>query len=252
MKEIIFSAILAIALLPAEAQFQNYEDGDVLTVVANSGLRLRINPQMTSPTIKVLEHGTPVTVIKVNGYEGAYTDRFQWMDGSWVKVKSGHLSGWLFDGFLTTLPVVEDIDHLCLDCYSLTTPLTQYLQGTLTIECEWTDTTEDVATTDLLYADGIYHHMIQGDGWYRHEIVFDQHRLSEVLNLMRSMLVGKQMRQAFEESLVFHQDGQGFVNRIEVKLFPDNLEIEQEPEGLITMTAMVLVPDYTAQATIDE
>lgn len=245
MKEIMFCAILAIALTPADAQFQNYEEHDVLTVVANSGLRMRVNPEMSSPTIKVLEHGTPVTVLKTNGYDGQYTDRIQWMDGSWVKVKTGHLSGWLFDGFLTTLPPVQEVDHLCLDCYSLTTPLIQYLQSTIPVECEWTDTTEDVSTTDLLYSDGIYHHMSQGDGWYRHEIVFDQLRMSEVVNLLRSMLVGKQMRQEFEESLVFHEDRNGFVSKIEVKLFPDSLVIEQEPEGLITMTAMVLIPDFT-------
>ena len=252
MKTMMSLALMCVVLFPLDAQFQNYSNNDVLTVAANSGLRLRMNPAQSSPTIRVLEYGEPVVIVKKNGLGEELGDRIQWIDGSWVKVKAGYVSGWVFDGFITTLSPPDFEDQLCLDCHSLSIPLAQYLISNMPIECETLDSAEDVLTSEIHYNQGITHLTVTGDGWCRSEFVFEQHRLSEVLNLLKAMLVGKEMRQDFEESIVFHEDRAGFVSKIEIGLFPDSMTIEQEPEGLIIITAMVLVPDHSLQAAVDD
>ena len=233
-------------LTDLNAQIPNYAVGDGLVVAANSGLRLRVKPDMKSPTIKVLDFGQYVQVTKVD--TGQLTDRIGWNDGHWIKVNADHVSGWVFDGFLTTLAVPDHEDHLCIDCASLIYPLERYIQDHYLSECseELADTSEDVFVSSVLYDGGIEFNKTIGEGWYQAGITFEDRRINEVLNLFRGMLVGNLMRADFEQSLVFHEDRSGQVNKVEVKLFADGLTIQSDDEGKIHVKAMILtdIPDY--------
>ena len=194
MKQILLLFLITLMFNIDDNQAQNYAVGDGLVVAAHSGLRLRVNPGMKYPTITVLEYNDPVVVVPHTHKDYTLIDRINWMDGYWVKVKAGHVSGWVFDGFVTTMKNPDHEDHLCLSCGSLIYPLERFIMDNYMAECseELADTTEDLYTSNVLYDNGIQFMKKIGEGWYQAEVAFEGQRLSEVLNLFRSMLVGKQ------------------------------------------------------------
>lgn len=235
----MFAFLLTI---PIDLQSQNYAIGDGVLVAATSGLRLRVQPDMNSPTIKVLKYNDYLEVVQTASTEKDLSGRIQWQDGQWIRVKTDHVSGWVFDGFVTTLPLPDEETQLCIDCYSMTQPLNEYISAHFGVECaeEVADTVEDLMSSTYLHDGGIQVSTTSGEGWYRSEITFEGRRLSEIVNLFRSFLVGEQMRRDFDRSLVFHEDRFGLVNKIEVRLFPDDLKVVKTPDGFIEVTAMVL------------
>ena len=248
MKSILLFISTFLLVLPGNSDAQNYAVGDGVVVAATSGLRLRVQPEKSSPTIKVLDYNDRLQVVQIESQERNLQDRIQWQDGQWIRVKAGHLSGWVFDGFVTTLPLPDEETQLCIDCSSMIQPLNEYVSAHFGVECaeEQADTVEDLMSSTYLYDGGIQVSTTSSDGWYRSEIVFEGRRLSEIVNLLRSFSVGEQMRRDFDLSLVFHEDRQGLVSKVEVRLFPDDLVIERTPDGLIEVSAMVLtdIGDY--------
>lgn len=244
MKYVLLIALILI-MFSTDALSQNYAVGDGVVVSANSGLRMRVQPNMTSPTIKVLEFNDPLTIEQVGGQE--HKARIQWLDGHWVKVKAGFVSGWVFDGFISTLPTPDYETQLCLDCYSLVQPVREYVFDHFTMECsnEPIDSAEELLESTYSFSQGVIFSEMRNDGWYRAEIYFQDVRLSEVINLLRSTLVGNSMRREFEQSLVFHENRAGTVDKVNVKLFNDDLTLTVNPDGVL-VTAMVLTPsqDY--------
>lgn len=242
MKKMLFLTIL-IALLTTQFNFaQNYAVGDGLVVAANSGLRLRMHPDKSAPTIKVLNYNDPVTVQAMNDFDERYADRIQWFDGYWVKVKSGHVAGWVFDGFLTTMPLPNHEDQLCIDCDNIVTPLMNYINTQYPSECgeELLNASEDVAQFTTLHMDGIESTITKGEGWFRADVLFDGQRISEVLNLVRAMLVGKRAQSDFEGSLVFHQDRNGYLDKIDINYFDYPVTIEETPDGYILLSTTII------------
>ena len=55
-----------------------------------------------------------------------------------------------------------------------------------------------------------------GEGWYQVKYEFEGYRYSEILNLMRQLLVGDDLRSDFENALVFHTSRIGRVTRIDI------------------------------------
>jgi hypothetical protein len=242
MKNMLFLTVLFALCTNQNTYAQNYAVGDGLVVAANSGLRLRIHPNKTAPTIKVLEYNDPVIVQSTNDFDGEYADRIQWFDGYWVKVKSGLVSGWVFDGFLTTMKLPTHEDQLCIDCDNIVVPLQQYIKDNYPSECgeELAVSGEDVAQYTTVYEDGIETAIAKGEGWYRAEFVFDGRRISEVLNLVRAMLVGKRAQSDFEDSLVFHEDRYGYLEKIEINYFDYPVTIEESPDGFILLSSTII------------
>jgi len=241
MKKMLLLSVLFVLCTTQITYAQNYAVGDGLVVAANSGLRLRIHPDKSAPTIKVLEYNEPVIVQSMNDFDEEYADRIQWFDGYWVKVKTGLVSGWVFDAFLTTMKMPNHEDQLCIGCDNIVIPLLRYINDNYPSECgeELLLKGEDVTQYTTLHMDGIESTITKGEGWYRAGILFNGQRISEVLNLLRSMLVGKNMMSDFEDSLVFHQDRQGYLEKIEIKYFNSPVTIEESPEGYIFLTSIV-------------
>jgi len=242
MKKILFLAILFALCTTQITYAQNYSVGDGLVVAANSGLRLRMHPDKSAPTIKVLEYNDPVIVQTMNDFDEEYADRIQWFDGYWVKVKSDFVAGWVFDGFLTSMTMPNHEDQLCIDCDNVVIPLLQYINDNYPSECgeELSIAGEDVTQYTSLHSGGIETAITKGEGWYRAEVMFDGYRISEVLNLIRAMLVGKRAQSDFEKSLVFHQDRHGYLEKIEINYFDYPVIIEETPEGYILLSSTII------------
>ncbi|MDX1407587.1 MAG: SH3 domain-containing protein [Saprospiraceae bacterium] len=244
MKQIvlIISTVLGIGLTDLPAH--NYSEGEVLTVMATSGLRLRMSPNMESATIHILRYGDTVVVSDTYGFGREHADRIAWMDGHWIKVRFGNISGYVFDSFLSTLPAPTHENQLCIDCSSVTIPFDRYLADNYTAVSvkESTHHREDLHQFVTVYHEGITATRTAGEGWYQLEVSFDDHRLCEILNLMRSMMVDPQLRRSFEESLIFREDHTGHVNEVEITLYPNPIKLTNE-HGKTHLSSMVITDE---------
>ena len=113
--------VLILMLLCLDFQSVNanstYDWGDTLHVWATSGLNMREGPRTDFPKMKKLEYGdkvqviddylrsTPlsITVIKKSKKSAAFV-----MKGHWVRVIIGNQEGYVFDGYLSRLPVLKN------------------------------------------------------------------------------------------------------------------------------------------------
>lgn len=93
-----------------------YNSGDTLYIWAKSGLNMREGPGTDFPRMKKLEYGekvrvidnylrsTPLslTILKKNKRHKQFK-----LNGHWVRVKIENIEGYVFDGYLSRLPVME-------------------------------------------------------------------------------------------------------------------------------------------------
>lgn len=86
-----------------------YQTGDLLTVLAKSGVVLRQQPDIASEKIASFVYGQQVTV---SGAPGAafQVEAFPGFSikGHWVQVSSGDKTGYMFDGFLSKLQAPKE------------------------------------------------------------------------------------------------------------------------------------------------
>jgi len=87
------------------ANSQNYEIGDSLFVNANGGLNLREEANAKSKIISLLNYGESVYI--KSKLENREQLKIGWMNGNWVEIKTNKYEGFVFDSYLSKLPVIE-------------------------------------------------------------------------------------------------------------------------------------------------
>jgi hypothetical protein len=104
MKIILY--ILVILLIPFKSFCINsYDYGDTLTCLAISGLKIRSEPGGDNVIGKVPYGGKVIAYARPLDASGKnFYYKSEGIEGSWVKVKYNDLTGYVFDGFLSSLP----------------------------------------------------------------------------------------------------------------------------------------------------
>jgi len=97
--------VIIFCFLPCLLFGQFYEIGDELNVNARSGLNVRNAPGVEGTKVGFLEYGQKVKVISTEFIK--QRDTFDNLDGGWVEIEKGGTSGFVFDGFLTKLPIIN-------------------------------------------------------------------------------------------------------------------------------------------------
>lgn len=222
---------------------QYYQNGDTLNVVATSGLRLRTSPGSNAGTIRVLEFGEEVIVKNTFGFDSTYQDKSGWFTGNWISVSAGQVSGFVFDGFLSKLPLPNHENELCMESsLSFSVPLQHYITHHFPVVADenGSEHREDVDQCVSYHSEGIVMTRTNGDGWYKTDVTFTGYRLSEVVNVFRSMIVGEDMLDAFESSLRFHKNKSGQINKVQAgsESFPLLLKVEHDGSISVSITEL--------------
>lgn len=235
MKRVLCIAILGLLYTQDGLVAQNYTNGDILHVVASSGLRMRTSPNAQAGTLRVLECGEAVTIENTFEFDSTYRDKSGWFDGHWIYVNSEGISGYMFDAYLTSLAIPNHENELCFESMPFSVPLQEYLMHHYPVEMEeqGSEHREDIDQCIVYHAGGITVTRTAGSGWNKTDLVFQGYRFAEVVNLFRSMLVGDEMKEEFDSNLIFHQNGQGQVYRAKVTLNGYGLNIESRRDGRI-------------------
>jgi hypothetical protein len=102
LKNLLFIIVLSIVSFHSLA-IQNYTTGQALNVLASSGMNLRDAPKGT--VLQKIPYGARVKALHAKSNANAET--VEGIKGNWVKVEYNGATGFLFDGFLSALPVPE-------------------------------------------------------------------------------------------------------------------------------------------------
>ncbi len=205
-------------------------------VYATSGLNLRTTPETNGQIIKIIPYGDKVEIVE-------HTDKQQqieWIEGIWVKVKHEGNEGYLFNGFLSTLPLPSAIDGTTTrDDHDLTYPLINWL------DLNYGET----QVADTLVLDNSYSltKYLEGDNWYsqtdgeyryRLNVLLKNTKPSEAHHLLKSMLQTKAEREVYEEKSVYLSNDQGQIHKIRIELDqPVQVSQVSDTDVLITVTS---------------
>jgi Bacterial SH3 domain len=108
MKKYIFIALVLLQTIGLMAQTSRFKDGETLNVWATSGLNMRDKPDAKSAKIAVIPYGAKVIVQPNMGVKIPFEiEEFKdfTVKGYWLLVKYGNTEGFVFDGFLSLLPM---------------------------------------------------------------------------------------------------------------------------------------------------
>jgi len=109
MKLKIVTILLFLFLLNEDLSATNYQEGDSLYVVALSGSILRGAPNTKSDKLGKIACKSKVIILDTFGFKNN-KDTIEGFSGNWVYVLSEVGKGYVFDAFISTLPLVENLE----------------------------------------------------------------------------------------------------------------------------------------------
>ncbi len=220
----------------------NYGPGDFLNVYAQSGLKMRMAPDINAESIIVIPYGDEVVVLNTFQFSEEKSDRIGWIDGHWILVEYFGLEGYIFDGFLSELPIPIHEGELCGDCDHLIYPFDQYLDDYFLLNATCTtESASELANHVIHELDSV---MIRersyASNWFHLEVTIQDIRIGEILNLFRSMIIDKQMRDEFEQNLIFHTGRDGKVNSILINMYTNPIKIDSIGQGIVRVSSTII------------
>jgi len=226
---ISFVSLSVSANIEPQAHSQN--------VLAISGLKLRVTPELSGQLIKVIPFGESITVIEATNI----SQTIEWMQGEWLKVAYQGLEGYVFDGFISKLPVPNLDFELTQEDLDLTYPLLAWAEYHF----------DPISNPDTIEGDKYYtlvQHLENGiwlkredsDYHFKATIILPDTKISEAYNLLRSMLLTKYERNSFVTNSLFISNNLGIIDKIKVDI-DSPVEIKQLPDGSVKISVITFL-----------
>jgi len=215
-----------------------FAEGAQLYVMANSGLTLRAEPNSKSESLGVIGFGFNVIVLTQPDSIDTY-DKIEWVEGHWVYVEHDGVTGYMFDGYLSDLPLPSyDFEKCQLDM-DLIYPLESWTEVNLGLE--HTDTLNAGTLSKLTSHFDMGDKMIQThkNDEYKVELYLKDIRIMDAYHLLLSMLDGKESISAFKDMSTFIEDRNDELYKITVDI--DNpIWIRKLKNGDVKITVKTL------------
>lgn len=241
------AALITMIILFSQAGFShmnkivtasNSDQSPELTIIARSGLSLREGPHSSSPLIKIIPYGDQV-LIRKDQPDTSFLSRIEWVDGEWLAVEHDGSIGFVFDGFLTSLPLPSYEAEFSPYDLELIYPLESWMQYNFTL----TGKVDSVKRSGGLKVVSKFENgnrMIQSHqlGFYKSDIYLHDTRIMDVYLLILSMLDdNEEAIQILKSNSVFIEDQKGDINKIKVNL-DTPIEIRKLGPDLIRITSI--------------
>lgn len=206
-------------------------EGTQLYVMANSGLNLRVEPNNDSESLGVVEFGLSVHVLnQPDSIQNV--EVLNWVEGSWIYVEFDGINGYMFDGYLSDLPLpIYEFEKCQLDL-DLIYPLESWVDVNLGV-CK-----DKVVEAGLLkkiisdYDGGEKMVRTQKEDNYKVELYLTNIRLMDAYHLLQSMIDSRSGLEAFKNETTFIKDRDGNLYKVKLKL--DNpIEIIKLKSGVV-------------------
>jgi len=245
MRKLIMLSLIAILIgsaVSASTPETFFSNNETVYVTAPSGLTLREAPNVNARIIEIIPFGESISVVIEESVE-MESQRIDWIDGQWIKVSFEGEEGFVFDGFLSHLPVpVLDFELVDSD-----------LNFTYAFH-SWMDYrfTEVLAPDTIQREDEfvrVIHHfesdqqLIERDGatFYMVDATLTDVRLTDVYHILLSMMPSKINRKYVEDQSIFIEDEDGELEQIKLML-PNPVKIIKKNNGTVNIK---LYSNYT-------
>ncbi|MEL6989774.1 MAG: hypothetical protein AAGK97_18345, partial [Bacteroidota bacterium] len=152
------------------------------------------------------------------------------------------LEGYVFDGYLSRLPIPDDASQFCDECYELVNPLNNYLDAHFRVQSILGSAPKEETnfTYKYLLEQSLIVKRRSGESWWGIELEMLNYRMPEALNLLRSMLVSEEDKDHFEKSLLFKEDINSNVKEIQIHMYDQPMVIKMNQDGNIVIKALVV------------
>ncbi len=188
--------------------------GESLIVHAIDGLKLRLEPSFQSRVITVLDYGEVLT--QLGEVPGSELFSVGYTTGKWIHVDMNGLDGYVFDGFVSSLPIPEVLPHT----EYLIAVLEQY--ANLNFNLLSTDTIARSSEMDerfhvkyrFNFEDNI---RMQHDSYWEYESVkleFPNIRIMDAYLLVKALLIVSDLKSLYGEGLIFKVNEGGEIYEI--------------------------------------
>ncbi len=215
------------------AKGTNIEEGTLLNVSAESGLKMRSTPGLDGKLLQVIPFGETVKVINSSS---EVDEQIEWVAGKWIEVEYDGLSGYVFDGFLNRLATpTYDYEHT-VDDMDLIYPLMAWTENHYS-DISAPDTIFEGTVTKLIQAmtEGTVLKKYDDPYLFKIEVELENIRVMDAYQLLHSMLSEKYEKISYKNNSVFINDNVGQVERIKVGI--DNpVEIKKLKNGKVRIT----------------
>ncbi|MEE9440202.1 MAG: SH3 domain-containing protein [Saprospiraceae bacterium] len=208
-------------------------EGTQVYVVAQSGLTLRAKPNIRARSLGVIDFGSQLIVL--DQVDSLKTLKINWVDGQWIKVDYEGLVGYMFDGYLSDLPLPEYDFERCQMDLDLIYPLESWAEHNLGLDTTTYFETRKTARTTAYFETGDKLIKAQSDDIYKIDLYLTDTRIMDVYHLLQSMVEGKKLSKTFTDSSTFIENKEGQLSTIKITL--DNpVKIRLTKNGDIKVT----------------
>lgn len=229
MKKIIF--ILVIACTQFVSYGQIPQKDSMRQVIAFSGLKLRHSPDSESKVLRIIPFGERLKLIEKQ--DSSFL--VEWLEGGWSKVRFEGEEGYVFDAFLTPLPVPVNNYELSQNDADISFPIMAWTEHNFRIE-EINDTIHYNNHEKIVqhFQDGIILSRKSGEHAFQVNLVIPGIRLGDAYNLCRSLMLTRAERELFESQSVFVANNNETIDKIlvdidspiEIRKLDDAVEIQ--------------------------
>lgn len=234
---ILLISCLGISLTRANTTepISNIEIGNALNVTAESGLKMRTSPGLDSKVITVIPFGEVVEIL-ADFLEEPNTETIEWVEGTWRLVSYDEYEGYVFDGFLTHLPIPYYEFEQSIEDLDLTYPLLSWTdyhydviaQPDTTISKEKTKVTQQ-------YSDGVVLKKYDNRYLYKVQVELENTRMMDAYQLLQNMLLDESEKITFRNKSLFIQTKNIELDKITVEV--DNpVEIRKIGDNKVRIT----------------
>ncbi len=223
--EVVFASLFLVSAFQSSANLKPgtvYTEGQSLYVHALNGLHLRNFPDMHSEIITTLTYGDELLICEDQSLKAQQNIQMGWFTGQWVKVSYHGLEGYVFDAFISSLPVPEiiyDVD----DCTNPVMLLNSYIDNEMDVGAEEdtlihriSDEYSQTKVQKQLTAGArvVYRSFESG---YSTELYLPELRTLDAYNLLRGLFVGCQSLEYIIDKAIFIKNEDGAIAEIKAQ-----------------------------------
>ena len=209
----LFITCLSLSLLKANTPPTGNKS---LTVSATSGLSLRMAPGLSAEIITIIPNGSIVDVLECG--DDILEETVEWTKGKWEYVHFEGQRGYVFDGFLTNLPLPEFDFEKIVEDMDLSYPLISWAEHRFN-EVRSVDTIQrnDITKVVKVLADGVIVKKYSDTYVFRVDVELDNIRIMDAYHLLSNMM-DKAERTSFNSASTFIKGNNNDIGKIKIDL----------------------------------
>lgn len=229
--------VVLVAILSIVFSFATYAQERF--VVAGSGLKLRVSPDMESSMLVVIPKGKKVNIIESAEMTGLI-NRIDWLDGAWVKVEYRGIKGYVFDGFISSLALPDGPEEMTGGSFDLAFPLENYALNHFMIYAPCDTLGRGDTFTKILYLneEGETMETTEDEFYFETSLNLKNISMAEAFNLICNMTNSKSERKFLVDNSLFIEGNDAKVKEIRIK-GGANVVIKKIGDGFINIKAIV-------------